>query len=138
MAKIKVSASVPEQRELTQCDSTGETWVLIRPPGWSEEKRRGRMLSNAEMYFVDGMPATRVDVNQRELWELEIWLTYEDTNMVVEIENEDGDIEEISFKPRGQITAVEFVENLSKLPPSIVQEWRSAVVDVVPAWFYPF
>lgn len=140
MAKKQISANVPERRELTEWDPTGETWVLVRPPGWAEDKQRGRMLTDREYTFdKNGFPVTKVDVNTRDLWEVEIWITYQNTNLEAELVDADGKVvDKISFKERDKIEYDEFMENLSKLPPETVAEWRAAVVDVVPDWRYPF
>jgi len=138
VAKIQASM-VPQQVPLS-ADPSGETWVVVKPPGWAEEKRRGGMLANRTDYFDEsGMPATRVDVNIRELADVEIWLTYVETNLEVELLDEDGKVEEtITFKPKAEEDPAGFVRKLSKLPSYIVYSWRAAVVDVVPDWRHPF
>lgn len=139
MAKIQVSASVPEKRELESIDPTGETWVIVKPPTWQEEKRRGRMLSKRKDYFDEnGLPATEIDVNTRELTEAELWLTYVDTNLEVDLMDGDEVVETITFEPKEKTSVNDFLTKLNKLPGSIVYAWREAVVSVVPDWRYPF
>ena len=138
MAKIKVSAMVPERRELRTADPTGETWVKIKPPGYEEEIERGRLTSKRSYHYTDsGYPVTNVDVNTRLLWAEEIWLTYVETNLEVEM-GQGEDVETITFEPRAKSARGEFMEALAKLPPAIVYEWHAMVVDVVPEWTSPF
>jgi len=142
MATIKVSGFSPVSRDLRGADPTGETWVMIAPPGYAEEMERGRMLSKRSYtYDESGLPVTLVDVNTRMLFAEEIWLTYHSTNLEVDIPSKDNDGEDIvvniTFLPRPKTTRAVFMGKLLQLPPSIVYEWRSAVVDVVRSWAAP-
>lgn len=138
MAKIQASM-VPERRELS-VDPSGETFVVVKPPSWVEERQRAEMLKERTDYFDErGMPKTDINVNTRELTELEIWLTYVETNLEVEFKDKDGKVEKvITFEPKEDIEPREFFRKLAELPGSIVYSWREAVVDVVPDWRYPF
>jgi len=139
MAKITISALVPERRELRTADPTGETWVKIQPPGYAAETERGRLTSKRSFYYNDaGFSVTDIDVNTRLLWAEEIWLAYIDTNLDVDIEQEDGTVVNITFEPRDEISRGEFMGKLAQLPSPIVYEWHAMLVDVVPEWSSPF
>lgn len=143
MAKITVSAFIPTSRTLRGVDPTGETWVMITPPGYAEEMERGRMLSKRSYsYDESGLPITLVDVNTRMLFAEEIWLSYHSTNMEVDMPTKDEDgndvIVTITFLPRTKTTRGVFMGKLLQLPPPFVYEWRSAVVDVIRSWATPF
>lgn len=143
MAKITVSTFSPVSRDLRGADPTGETWVMITPPGYAEEMERGRMLSKRSYTYDEvGLPVTFVDVNTRMLFAEEIWLSYHSTNMEVDIPSKDEDdndiVVTITFLPRDKTTRAVFMGKLLQLPPAFVYEWRSAVVDVVRSWLTPF
>jgi hypothetical protein len=130
---------VPEQRKLEVIDPTGETWVIVRPPGWEEDKRRGELLRNRRYSYDErGFLVTEVDCNIRELWEAEIWLTYENTNLDVDIEQGGEVLKTITFDPRDETKFDEFMDKLGELPPFIIRAWRGAVVDIVRDWRNPF
>lgn len=143
MAKITVSSFSPISCDLRGTDPTGETWVMITPPGYAEEMERGRMLSKRSYsYDETGLPVTLVDVNTRMLFAEEIWLSYHSTNLEVDIPSKDADGKDITvnitFLPRDKTTRAVFMGKLLQLPPSFVYEWRSAVVDVIRSWATPF
>lgn len=127
---IKISTMIPVTRVLDQCDPSGETWVKINPPSFAQEMIRGQITNTV---FTDS--GTMPSANLRTLALTEIWLTYGGTNLEVEITREDGsDI--ITFT--GKETESEFRAKLLRLPPFIVNEWLSHVLDVVPEWRSPF
>jgi len=136
---IKVSTPVPETRYLEISDETGETYVIIKPPDYAAETARGRMLDKRTLVEDGGFYRTRVEVNLNELWALEIWLTYVETNLEVEYVDKDGEpTRTIAFPPRKDISRTEFMTRLGALPPGIVYEWRLKVLEVVPDWAVPF
>ena len=138
MATIKISALVPQLRNLT---SLGDgAWVKIRPPTYEEELQRGQLISRRSYSYDDtGRQVIQVDVNPRLLWAEELWLTYQEANIDIEIEYEDSATERVTFdKPRGSITRGTFMENLAKLPPNVIYEWRAMMLDIVPGWSSPF
>jgi len=136
---IQVSEFKIETRYLTS-DETGETWVKIRPPDYEAETQRAEMLKHRVVEVDDGgLPRTRVDVNTRTLYAEEIWLTYQDTNLVVEFVADDEKVtEKITFEPRDKMTRLEFMQKLARLPVGIVYDWHNQVLDVVPGWAFPF
>ena len=139
---IKVSKVLPERRYLQVSDPSGETYVLIRQPTSAGVKERGQMLANRTPMVIDGYYHTQVNVNVEQLRLLEIWLTYEETNLKVEVLDEEGEVAEtIEFQPRGQITRAEFMRRLERLMDvayGIVVEWSQKVREVVPQWDSPF
>lgn len=141
MAKITVSAAVPQRRELRGIDESGETFVMIRPPGLQERLSRGRLVSKQFSYYnADGAMVTGIDCNPVDLAIQEIWLTYENASLIVEIESEEG-TETISFEPRDKITYQDFMAKLNKVGSAsfgIISEWHLMVLDVVPGWRNPF
>ena len=101
------------------------------------------MLSKRSYTYDEiGLPVTLVDVNTRLLFAEEIWLTYHSTNLDLDIPSKDEDgndfVDNVTFLPRAKTTRVIFMGKLLQLPPPIVYEWRSAVVDVVRSWATPF
>jgi hypothetical protein len=139
MATTKISAFVPQTKELRSVDPKGGVWVKVKPPGWEEESFRGRMLSKRSYRYDElGRLVTEVDCNVRELWAFEIWLTYAETNLDVTIEHGDGKEEQVTFPPREETNFNEFADLLGKLPPPMVYDWRDQVMAVVPAWRDPF
>ena len=81
----------------------------------------------------------QVEVNLNDLWALEIWLTYVETNLVVNFTDPDGKtVKTVKFEPRDQMSRGEFMSRLGQLPPGIVYEWHMAVVDIVRDWAVPF
>ena len=120
-------------------DETGETYVIIKPPDYAAESERGRLLDKHTLIPDGGSFRTQVEVNLNELWALEIWLTYVDTNLKVEYVDADGNITKtIKFEPREKMTRAEFMRRLGELPPGVVYEWHACVVDVVRDWAVPF
>lgn len=140
MAKIKISTMVPKTIKLERLDPTGETKVTIVPPGWREERQRGMLLASRKYTYDDlGRLVTQVDCNIRELWESEIWLTFGSANIVVEIEQEDGDAKELSIVgDKNTIQFSDFMNTLSEMPPQVVYAWHEAVISVVEEWANPF
>lgn len=134
-------------------DPTGETYVKIRPPRFEDELERGRLRSKHTFaYDEQGFQVRQVDINLNHLWALEIWLTYEDTNLRVDIPREatEAEVEKgvaeaggqitdtVSFLPRRQMNMTDFLQRLSGLPPNFVYHWHALVVDVVRQWADPF
>lgn len=136
---ITISTPVPETHFLSISDPTGETYVIIKPPDYAAESERGKMLEKRTLVPVSGFLRTQVEVNLNELWALEIWLTYVETNLVVEFTDKDGEVEKtIKFESREDIRRPEFMRRLGQLPPGLVYEWHTQVVEVVPDWAVPF
>lgn len=140
MAKIKVSNMVSKECALTELDASGETKVVVKPPSWQEEKARGALLAQRKYYHDEyGQLVTEVDCNIRELWEAEIWLTFERANLEVEIEQTDGSEKSINIQGhRDEFKYTEFMEKLGQMPPQVIMQWHLAVISVVPAWRNPF
>jgi hypothetical protein len=139
MATIQASTPVAQTRYLSISDPSGETYVVIRPPDYQAETERGQMLSKRTLVPDGTMLRTQVDTNLNELWALELWLTYVETNLVVEFKDEKGEVvKTIKFEPRDQMSRGEFLNRLGQLPPGIVYEWHSCVVDIVRDWAVPF
>ncbi len=133
---IKVTTMVNQTKYLKLSDPDGETYVVIKPPDYQAVMERDELLKNRTVMPGVG---TQVSSNLSQLWAVEIWLTYVETNLVVEFEDEDGKITKtIKFEPRDQISRVEFIRRLQELPPSIVYEWHTAIIEVVGDWAVPF
>jgi len=97
------------------------------------------MLSKRTLVPDGTMLRTQVETNLNRLWALEIWLTYSETNLVVEFEDEDGKVTKtVKFEPKDEMSRAEFLNRLGQLPPGIVYEWHSCVVDIVRDWAVPF
>lgn len=143
MARITVSAATVQRRELKGADPTGETFVMIRPPGMTECQQRAGLLSRHFSYWnTQGNLVQGTDCNAVDLAKHEIWWTHDDTNLEVDIESDNGEIETVTFKSKRDTSYSEFMESLNKLgTPSaihIFNEWHSMVLGVVPAWRNPF
>ena len=142
MPAIKVSKLLPEKHVLNLSDPTGGTHVIVQPPTPGAIHERAQELSKRTPTFIEGYYHTQVDVNTERLRHLEIWLTYHDTNLEVQVTDEDGEIAEtITFKPREQTTRREFMASLNRLAAvayGILIEWQQKVRETVPQWDTPF
>ena len=136
---IDVSTPVAETRYLSISDPSGETWVRITPPDYGADSERSTLLTKRNLVPDGNMIRQQVDVNLNDLWALEIWLTYVETNLVVNFKDAEGKtIKTIKFEPRDEMSRGEFMNRLGQLPPGIVYEWHKAVVSVVGDWASPF
>ena len=136
---IEVSTPVAETRYLSVSDPSGETYVRIAPPDYGADTERGTLLTKRNLVPDGNMLRQQVEVNLNDLWALEIWLTYVETNLVVNFTDAEGTtIKTVKFEPRDQMSRGEFMSRLGQLPPGIVYEWHMAVVDVVRDWAVPF
>jgi hypothetical protein len=131
MPKV-IDLPVPEQKSLLILDNEGEVWVRIRQPSVEEESRRSRALRYDLIY--DGV---RPNFSITSLNTLELWLTYEDSNIDVVIRRGKNETP-IKFKPREQMTEAEFMAEINKLPPNVFIEWVDRMHEVVPEWDLPF
>ena len=132
---IDVTTPVEVTKYLKMADESGQTWVKIKPVDYSAEIERDEALKNRKI-TPDG---TQLQINLSSLWALEIWLTYVETNLVVNYRDGEGNVTRtISFEPRSEMNRMEFLRRLTGLPPGIVYEWHSCVVEVVPDWAVPF
>jgi hypothetical protein len=129
---IIIELPVPESKPLLTLDNEGNTWVLIRQPSMEEETRRARMLRYDLIY--DGV---RPGFTVTQLNALELWLTYEDSNIELDLRR-GKDSTLVKFKPRGQMTEAEFLAEVNKLPPNVFTEWVDRMHEVVPEWALPF
>ena len=140
MSTIKVSEMAPVQVNL-EADPTGETWVQIQPPKWEEEViREGFRSKRVHFVDTDGQFRTQTDINLYDLWMWEIWLTYVNTNLEVEITDnkEDTAHELVSFLPKEDMTQLDFFRKLRQCGTMVVSEWHRLVMDVVEQWKFPF
>ena len=140
MAKITISDMVPQEVKLLRLDKTGETKVWINPPSWRDDKMRGAMLSNRR-HYIDEMNrwVVQVDCNVRELWEMEIWLSFSQAYIDVDIAQQDGNIKTVTIVgSKSDFTYEKFMKLLSEMPPQIIYAWHEAVVNTVPEWRDPF
>ena len=136
---IDVSTPVAQTRYLSVADPSGETWVRITPPDYAADSERAALLTKRNLVPDGNMIRQQVEVNLNDLWALEIWLTYEETNLVVNFTDPEGEtVKTVKFEPRDQMSRGEFMARLGQLPPGIVYEWHMAVVDVVGDWAVPF
>ncbi len=142
MSTIKVRKPKPEKHTLDISDLSGETWVVVRPPSPRELEERAQELSKRTPIVIEGYYHTQVEVNSDKLRHLEIWLTYESTNLQVEILDDDGQVgETVTFKPREETTREEFQSKLDKLAVpayGILVEWQQKVRETVLQWDTPF
>jgi hypothetical protein len=131
MPKI-IELPVPEQKPLLVLDNEGEIWVRIRQPSVEEETRRSRALRYDLIY--DGV---RPNFSIASLNALELWLTYEDSNIDLDLRRGDDSVI-VKFKPRAQMSETEFLAEVNKLPPNVFTEWVDRMHEVVPEWDLPF
>jgi len=139
---VKIADFLPQKRELA---SVEDTWVLIKPPSYSTAIARAAIAGKGRSINVSSeRVSTSLEANLAYLFANEIWLTYQDTNLVVEIPkkwNEEGEVSEwdkITFEPREDETMRSFMDKIEKMPLSIVYDWHNQVCDVVPEWRIPF
>jgi len=136
---IQVSANTPQTRYLSITDPSGATYVIINPPDYAAESERGEMLKKRTLVPDGVYLRTQVEVNLNDLWALEIWLTYQETNLHVQYKDEeDKVVKEVKFEPRDQVSRGEFLKRVGELPPGMVYEWHMKVVEVVRDWNVPF
>lgn len=136
---VTISTPVPVKRDLEMTDPSGETFVLIMPPDFAADRERAEMLKNRSFVPEGNYFRTQVEYNLNDLWAVEIWLTYVETNLHVVFRDKDGNVtKEIKFEPRAQMSRSEFMSRLGQLPPGIVYEWHMIVVDIVRDWSLPF
>lgn len=142
MSTITISTMVPQTKKLLQADPDGGVWVRIRPPDFYAESERAHVVERVTRSYdaVTKMPTATEEYNSVELAMLEIWLTYQETNLAVNLvrgfddEGNPTDTELIKFEPRDKESRADFLTKLGKLPPQIVNEWHAHVRVVVPAW----
>lgn len=135
---VRVSSMVP--RTIFLKDVSPDVYVIIRPPTFREHSEREDFLAAHRRVAVSSSGAEVIATsNSATLMMLEMWLTYDSTNLVVEFEDEQGNVARtISFPPRDQITREKFFELVQQLPVWIVRAWHAAVLEVVPEWGIPF
>jgi len=141
MARAKISAAVPERKLLRSLDMDGGQWVVVKPPTWVEEMARGQLLTARSTSFDDttGMPITSVDVNTRQLWLEEIWLTFNEGHIDVEIEHAGEPPVVVTIQgTHDDFSRQDFMQRLVQLPSNVITEWHARVTEVVPAWHFPF
>lgn len=142
MPTVRISTLMPETKKLLQIADDGSVWVQIQPPDFLAERERAQ-LKEQVTHSVDsftGAPTFMQNFNSADLSMLEIWLSYKDSNIDVEItigHDEDGEpssFEHLKFGPREKESRAAFLEKLGKLPPVIVNEWHTRVLQVIPSW----
>ena len=139
---VKIADFMPQKREF---QSVEDTWALIAPASYSVETRRSAMIGKGRTVNVSrDRISTGIEANLAALFSLEIWLTYVDTNLEVELPEkigEDGEVatwNKITFGPRKEETQRSFMEKIEQLPLYIVYDWHNQVTNVVPEWRVPF
>lgn len=137
---IKVSAMTPRTVYLTEIDPEGRTYVVIRPPTFKEHTEREEFLAANRRITISPDGAQVISTtNVATLTALELWLTYDSTNLQVEFVDDDGNVvKTISFPPKDKIQREKFMALLMELPEWIIRAWHNAVVQVVPEWGIPF
>lgn len=141
MTKITLSNLLPQRKQLFSVDPEGEVFVSIKPPGMADEVVRSSHTSKRSYEnTVSGTLLTHVDLNTRALWAEEIWLTYNDANIEIELDiGADADPITINInRPREKFTRTQFMNELGKLPSQVINEWHFNVLEVVPMWTSPF
>lgn len=130
---IKAAPVGPVKRLLVDSDPSGDTWVMINPVTYREDMLRGEVLKTRE---ISREGSRMQSVNLYTLYAEEIWLTYDDARIIID---DDGE-ELVLFKPRTDMTKETFMAALThkKMPPGVVLEWHTQVVEVNPDWMYPF
>ena len=141
MAKITVTAAGPQRKVLRGADDSGDTFVLIKPPGMRESQLRAGLLSKRFTFWnQQGNMVQGVDCNAVDLAKHEIWWTYGGTNLDVDIQGENGEIQNIRFKD--DMDYSDFMREIDKLGiPELVHifnEWHVQVLECVEAWRNPF
>lgn len=131
---IKAGPLVPQRVELLESDPSGDTWVYITPATNRSNLERGEMLRDIEV-TTQGV---RVNVNPYLLQNWQIWASAgaEDIGRVIVIR---GDDEEDIFEGKGRddLTRAQFMELLQKIPPTVIAEWNTKVLEVNADWRYP-
>ena len=137
---IKAAPVIAQKHELASVDSSGETWVYVRPASGRSRLMRAEFVKDRHYTDIGIM----TQVNLVELQNLEIWLTCgneegEIGHIVVELP--DGK-ERIFFeKRRDAYTEQEFTEELDllyRMVPAAVAAWHAGVKKYNPGWVHPF
>ena len=128
---IKASPVGPVKKLLIDSDPSGDSWVMINPVTYREDMARGEVLKTR---VIEG--SNMQSVNLYKLYAEEIWLSYNDAHIIID---DDGE-ELILFKPREDMTRETFMAALTheKMPPPVILEWHTRVVEVNPDWMFPF
>ena len=136
---VRVSTPTNLTKKLVGLDQSGETYITLRPADFQAEQERGEALKNRTLVPMNGYWRTRTEVNLGDLWALEIWLAYVETNLVVEFTDEHGKVvKTVSFKPRSETNRGEFMASLGQLPGEMVAEMHQKVLEIMPDWAVPF
>ncbi len=139
---VKIANFLPQKRELVTVE---DTWVLIKPPSYRTAILRAAIAGQGRSITVTANKVTNnAEANVARLFASEIWLTYQDTNLEVEIPqkwDENGEVTEwkkIVFEPREDETVRSFTDKVEDLPLHIVYDWHDQVCVIVPEWRIPF
>lgn len=139
---VKIADFLPQKRDFNNIE---DTWALISPPTFRIAKLRSAVVGKGRTVNVSNTRiSTGSEANVAALFAQEIWWTYEDTNLEVELPlkiGEDGEVEEwekIVFAPRADEKQRDFLNKVDRLPLYIVYDWHNQVVDVIPEWQLPF
>lgn len=137
---IKAASVTPEKVELSGCDPSGDTWVMIKPITTREDLLRGELLKITEINWTGGIPVQHILVNQYALMLEELYLTFGGGNIVMEYPAEDGEPERrvILFEEGTDIPRRRFMEDVQKLPPEARDEWVQKMRGINQAWLFPF
>ena len=141
MTKITLSNLLPQQKVLYSVDPEGAVFVSIKPPGMEDEVIRSSHTSKRSYEnAASGALLTHVELNTRALWAEELWLTYNDANIEIQLDMgpDTDDILVNIDRPREKFTRTQFMQELGKLPSQVINEWHFNVLEVVPLWTSPF
>jgi len=138
----RISTAVAQTKKLFSLDPEGGIWVRVRPPGFAEEMERADLTSTrSQTLSPDMRPVIETHINPLALMLTEIWLTFDESNIDVDVQSrrDPQEYEQVNLAlPRSKITRQEFMERLAALPQQVINEWRERVMEVVPAWRSPF
>jgi hypothetical protein len=131
---IKAADLTAKEFRFTDFDPDDKTWVKVKPHSWQDDLERGEFLRTRNYTSTN---AVGTDVNNYALMQLEIWLTYEDS--CIEVELPDGKTARL-FKPRKDMSRSEFFEALAdpRLPPRFILAWHTFVIQMNGDWRLPF
>lgn len=115
-----------------------DTWIEVRPPTFADRVYRDKFIGDRKMEIGD-TTILHVPSNYAELMCLEAWLTYVDSNLVVQELDGDGNVvAEHAAAPRARMTQDQFFKIWALLPWEVQAEWHDQVIAVSPGWALPF
>lgn len=129
---LRISKPKTEKFPLSECDPTGETYIVVKEARQAEFEDRMRALNPDASVVRTGMGEVETirPVNLADVIYIELYLTLADCN----IEDEDGSL--LLAYENGQYMGAmaDFIVECRKLPISVIAEMSQKVLQMNPLW----